>query len=238
MRAGKYEGWLPTLFVGRLLQGATVGIVGAGRIGAAYARMMAEGHKCDILYFDPYPNAALESYLTAYGDLLASRGERRVRCERVATLDDLLRRSDVVSLHTALDASTRHLMNAERLRTMKPDGVLVNCARGPVVDEGALVAHLQSNPDFRCGLDVFENEPAMAPGLAQCANAVIVPHIASASLFTRGGMATLAAANVAARLAGHPVWAGADVAPFLDGPVAGVPKASPSIVNAKALGLA
>jgi len=199
--------------------------------------MMAEGHKCDILYFDPYPNAALESYIAAYGALLSSRGERPVRCERVSSLEQLLRRSDVVSLHTALDASTRHLMNAERLGQMKPDGVLINCARGPVVDEKALVAHLRSHPDFRCGLDVFEDEPAMAPGLAQCANAVIVPHIASASMFTRGGMATLAAANVAARLAGQPVWGGSDVAPFLEGPMGALPRASPSIVNAKELGL-
>jgi glycerate dehydrogenase len=238
MRAGHYKGWLPTLFVGKLLQGATVGIVGAGRIGSAYARMMVEGHKCDVLYFDPYQNKALEGYMSAYGDFLASRGERRVSCRRVSTLSELLAHSDVVSLHTALDASSRHLMNAARLKEMKADGVLINCARGPVVDEKALVAHLRANPDFRVGLDVFENEPAMAPGLAECPNAVIVPHIASASLFTRGGMATLAAANVAGRLAGLPVWATPDsVAPFLEGAVAGIPKASPSIVNAKLLGL-
>jgi hydroxypyruvate reductase 1 len=238
MRAGKYAGWLPTLFVGKLLQGATVGIVGAGRIGAAYARMMLEGHKCNLLYFDPYPNKALEAYVAAYSALLTSRGEPGVSIRRVETLSELLRLSDVVSLHTALDESTRHLMNASRLREMKPDGVLVTCARGPVVDEVALVAHLRAHPDFRCGLDVFEHEPAMAPGLAECPNAVIVPHIASASLFTRGGMATLAAANVAGRLSGFPVWtAPNDVAVFLEAPVGSLPRASPSIVNAQQLGL-
>ena len=238
MRGGHYKGWLPTLFVGKLLQGATIGIVGAGRIGAAYARMMAEGHKCNILYFDPYQNKGLEGAINSYGQFLTGRGEAGVTCTRVATLEELLARSDVVSLHTALDVSTRHLMNATRLRQMKPDGVLVNCARGPVIDEQALVTHLRANPDFRVGLDVFEREPLMADGLAACPNAVIVPHIASASMFTRGGMATLAAANVAARLQGAPVWGNPNaVAPFLEGDVAAIPKASPSIVNAQELKL-
>lgn len=241
MRTGQYKGWLPTLFVGSLLQNKTVGIIGAGRIGAAYARMMAEGHKMDIVYFDPYPNTKLESYVTAYGDLLAAAGERRVTITRVPTVDDVLVKSDVVSLHCNLDADTRHLINADRLAKMKPDAVLVNAARGPVIDEAALVAHLKANPEFRCGLDVFENEPAMAPGLADCPNAVIVPHIASASLWTRGGMATLAAANVVGRLRGAGVWSGAgdDIAPvFVDGPLASVPAESPSIVNAADVGLA
>ena len=237
MRAGRYQGWLPTLFVGSLLQGKTVGIVGAGRIGAAYARMMAEGHKMDILYYDPYPNTKLEAYVQAYGDLLEAHGEKRITIERVASVDALLPRVDVLSLHCNLDADTRHLINAARLGAMKPTAVLVNAARGPVIDEKALVAHLQANPDFRCGLDVFEDEPAMAPGLAACPNAVIVPHIASASLWTRSGMATLAAANVAARLQGAPAWGNPDVLAFVDGPLAAVPKASPSIVNAKELGI-
>lgn len=89
---------------------------------------------------------------------------------------------------------------------MKPNAVLVNAARGPVIDEVALVAHLKANPEFRCGLDVFEDEPAMKPGLADCPNAVIVPHIASASMWTRSGMATLAAANVAAHLQVRLLW--------------------------------
>ena len=240
MRTGQYKGWLPTLFVGALLQNKTVGIVGAGRIGAAYARMMAEGHKMDIVYYDPYPNTKLEAYITAYGDLLAASGERRVTIKRVATVDEVLESADVVSLHCNLDADTRHLINAARLSKMKPDAVLVNAARGPVIDEVALVAHLKKTPEFRVGLDVFENEPAMAPGLADCPNAVIVPHIASASLWTRGGMATLAAANVAGRLRGAGVWAGAgdDIAPtFVDGPLEAVPAESPSIVNAADVGL-
>ena len=239
MRAGQYKGWLPTLFVGSLLQNKTVGIVGAGRIGAAYARMFAEGHKMDVVYYDPYPNAKLEAYITAYGDLLAAHGERRVTIKRVATVKEVLQAADVVSLHCNLDADTRHLIDAAALKTMKPDAVLVNAARGPVIDEKALVAHLKAHPDFRVGLDVFEDEPAMAPGLADCPNAVIVPPIASASLWTRGGMATLAAANVAGRLRGAGVWGrGDDVAAYVDGPIEQVPAESPSIVNAADVGLA
>ncbi|PSC68951.1 glycerate dehydrogenase [Micractinium conductrix] len=237
MRGGHYKGWLPTLFVGNLLQNKVVGIVGAGRIGTAYARMMVEGHKCDLVYYDPYPNTFLEQYVKDYSKLLESKGERPLSVRRCETVEEVLQLADVVSLHCNLDDNTRHLMNAQRLSLMKPDAVLVNAARGPVVDEAALVAHLKANPSFRAGLDVFEDEPAMKPGLADCPNAVIVPHIASATLWTRAGMATLAACNVAATLQGYPAWNKPDVLPFVDGPFEDIPKAAPSLVNAKELGL-
>ena len=150
------------------------------------------------------------------------------------SIEDVLRKADVVSLHTGLDESTRHLMNAERLALMKPEAILVNSSRGPVIDEVALVDHCRSHPDFKVGLDVFEDEPAMKPGLADLDNVVVVPHIASATVWTRQGMATLAAANVAAILSGYPLWDGATVLPFLSGDV---PQAAPSIVNATELTL-
>eukprot|EP00884_Botryococcus_braunii_P020687 jgi/Botrbrau1/7301/Bobra.0318s0033.1 len=237
MRAGLYKGWLPDLFVGNLLQHKTVGIIGAGRIGTAYARMMAEGHKMNIVYYDPYPNKFLESYIQAYGDLLRSVNEPAITCTRLPTPEDVLKAADVVSLHCNLDDSTRHLINKERLGMMKKDAVLVNAARGPVIDEVALVQHLQQNPNFRVGLDVFEDEPETKPGLKECENAVIVPHIASASLWTRAGMATLAACNVAARLQNYPAWDRPDILAFVDGPFDDIPKASPSIVNAKDVGV-
>jgi len=229
MRSGLYEGWLPTLFMGKRFHGRTVGIVGAGRIGAAYARMMVEGHKMNLVYFDPFPNEELEQYITDYSAFLVENGEAPVSCRRVGSIEDVLAESDVVSLHTVLDDSTVHLINAERLALMKTNAILVNTSRGPIIDETALITHCRATPEFRVALDVFEIEPAMKPGLAELENAVIVPHIASATRWTREGMATLAAANVAAILQDYPVWESDDISPFLSEKM---PKAAPSIVNA------
>ena len=139
-----------------------------------------------------------------------------------------------MSLHTVLDETTHHLINKERLAVMKENAILVNTCRGQVIDEAALVAHCRKHTNFRAGLDVFEDEPAMKPGLNELDNVVIVPHIGSATIWTREGMATLAASNVAGILSGYPVWQDQDVSPFLEGDA---PKAAPSIVNAKELGL-
>jgi hydroxypyruvate reductase 1 len=235
LRDGQYKGWLMTLFLGELLWRKTVGVIGAGRIGATYARMMVEGHKMNLVYHDPYPNQELEDYIAAYSEFLKSRGEEPVTCKRVDSLEELLQAADCVSVHTVLDEATHHLINAERLSQMKANAILVNTSRGPVVDEAALVAHCRRHPDFRAGLDVFEDEPDMKPGLVDLDNVVIVPHIASATRWTREGMATLAASNVAGLLMGCPVWNRPDILPFLE---TGAPEAAPSIVNAKELGLA
>jgi hydroxypyruvate reductase 1 len=133
-----------------------------------------------------------------------------------------------------LDESTHHLINAERLVLMKNNAILVNTSRGPVIDETALVAHCQAHPNFRAGLDVFEDEPELKSGLVDLDNAVIVPHIASATIWARQGMATLAAGNVAGILMGYPAWNQPDISSFLEGEW---PKAAPSILNAKELGI-
>jgi len=235
LRAGQYKGWLPTLFLGELLKGKTVGIIGAGRIGATYAHMMVEGHKMNVIYYDLYPNKELERYLADYSDFLTSRGQPALSCRRADSVEEVLQTADCVSIHTVLDDSTRHLINAERLGLMKEHAILVNTSRGPVIKEDDLVAHCRTHPAFRAGLDVFENEPEMAAGLSDLDNVVIVPHIASATSWTRQGMATLAASNVAGLLMGYPVWNRPDILPFLgDRP----PQAAPSILNAEALGLA
>jgi hydroxypyruvate reductase 1 len=234
MRAGKFKGWLPTMFLGQRFHGGTVGIIGAGRIGSAYGRMMVEGHKMHLVYHDLHPNHALEQFVADYSALLVARGEDPVTCRRLDTVEDVLAEADVVSLHTVLNETTRHLVNAERLAVMKPDAILVNSSRGPVIDEAALVEHCRTHPHFRAGLDVFEEEPAMKPGLSGLDNVVIVPHIASATTWTRQGMATLAGANVAGILAGHQLWESDDVLPFLSGDLVA---ATPSIVNAVELGL-
>ncbi|PJC36903.1 D-glycerate dehydrogenase [Candidatus Peregrinibacteria bacterium CG_4_9_14_0_2_um_filter_53_11] len=187
MRGGKFQGWGPMMFLGQEVTGQTLGIVGAGRIGYNVALKMAKGFGMKILYVDMSQQEELER----------ETGARRVE------LDELLRESDFVSLHVTLNPSTEHMINAEKLALMKPTAILVNTARGPVVDEKALVEALQQKKIFAAGLDVFENEPAMAPGLAELKNAIVVPHIASATMWTRTQMAEIAARNLISALEGR-----------------------------------
>ncbi len=234
LRAGKYKGWLPTLFLGELLRRQTVGIIGAGRIGSAYARMMMEGHKMNVVYFDINQNRILEDFAADYAKFLTEQAQPPVTCRRADTIEALLEEADVISIHTVLDDSTHHMIDARRLALMKKTAVLINTSRGPVIDEAALVQHCRRNPEFRAGLDVFEEEPALKPGLTELENVVIVPHIASATSWTRQGMATLAAGNVAGILMGFPVWGRPDILPFL---TPDPPKAAPSILNAEPLSI-
>ncbi|MBI4605639.1 MAG: D-glycerate dehydrogenase [Planctomycetes bacterium] len=234
LRSGKFHGWLPDLFLGKRLFGGTLGIVGAGRIGAAYAKMMAPAHRMSLLYHDERRNRDLERFFQRICPAIAADGQCAIGCHFAESVEEVLERSDVVSLHVPFTDATRHLLNRERLRLMKRDAILVNTSRGPVIDEAALVEHLRENPEFRAGLDVFEREPLLAPGLAELPNAVIVPHVASATVWTRGGMAALAAANVAGVLKGYPVAKALRVEDFIEGPI---PGKTPSIVNARELGL-
>ncbi|HPD17613.1 MAG TPA: D-glycerate dehydrogenase [Planctomycetota bacterium] len=185
-RAGKFRGWSPMLLLGGDISGRTLGIIGAGRIGTAVA-LRSRGFRMRVLYFDRAQNEALE---------------QAVGAERV-DLDRLLRESDFVSVHVSLDESTRHLIGARELGLMKPTAYLVNTSRGPVVDENALVAALRERRIAGAGLDVFENEPALAPGLTGLDNVVIPPHLGSATIATRTRMATLAATNLVAALRGE-----------------------------------
>ncbi|MEE4113040.1 MAG: NAD(P)-dependent oxidoreductase [Desulfobacteraceae bacterium] len=234
LRAGRYTGWLPDLFLGTLLHGKTLGIIGAGRIGEAFARMMIQGHGMQVIYHDLVPNTDLEAFVADYNRFRVTQHLPPVACRRAESVEALLAIADCVSVHTVLDDTTRHLIDARRLALMKPDAILINTSRGPVVDEAALVDHCRRHPDFRAGLDVFEHEPALAPGLAELTNVVIVPHIASATRWTREGMATLAACNVAGVLNGYPLWRQPDILPFLE---KDAPHAIPSILNAQPLGM-
>jgi len=238
MRAEKYKIWLPDLFIGKLLNNKTLGIIGAGRIGAAVGLMMARGAHMNVVYFDKYQNKGFEAKLDTFRRALSENDEEPIEWERVGSVEDVLARADVLTLHPNLDKSTLHLMNAQRLNIMKPDAILVNCARGPVIDEVALVEHCRRNPHFFAGLDVFEDEPLMKPGLKELSNVVIVPHIASATLWTRAGMSTLAAANVSSILSGHGAAAQANVLHYVNaGSADKVPITAPAILNAEPLGL-
>jgi glyoxylate reductase len=182
-----WPGWHPMQLLGVELHGATLGILGAGRIGQAVARR-ALGFGMSILYMDQSPQIQFEAETGA----------------TLVELDDLLARSDVVSVHVPLTEETRGLFDAKRLRSMKPGSILVNTARGGVVDEDALVAALDEGPLFAAGLDVFEGEPNVRPALVAHPRAVCLPHLGSATRHTRAAMANLAARNVQAVLRGDP----------------------------------
>ena len=185
LRAGSYRGWTPFLFLGHDVHHATLGIVGMGRIGRAVGRR-AQGFSMRLLYTDARRNEDAERELGA----------------AFVTMDELLRDSDFVSLHVPLLPETRHLIDAAALRKMKRTAVLVNSSRGPVVDEHALAEALRDGVIAGAGLDVFEREPEVDPLLLRQENAVLLPHIASASEETRRRMAMRAAENIVAFLDG------------------------------------
>lgn len=182
-RAGKYEGWGPMMLLGMDLAGKSLGILGAGRIGSRLAYHAKKGFDMDIIYYDVKQNPDFE---------------RETGARFCSTVEEVLKDADVVSIHVPLLDSTKHLMNADRLKMMKPTAYLVNTSRGPVIDEAALVEALRAKTIAGAAIDVYENEPALAPGLSACENVIITPHIASASVPTRDGMARLAAENLIA----------------------------------------
>ncbi|MFO0908161.1 MAG: D-glycerate dehydrogenase [Isosphaeraceae bacterium] len=185
MRSGRFKGWGPMYLLGGDVTGRTLGLVGPGRIATAVAER-AVGFKMPILYHGPEPAPALDAL-----------GGRSV------DLDTLLAQSDFVSLHVPLAPDTRHLIDARALGLMKPTAYLINASRGPVVDEAALVEALKSRRIAGAGLDVYEEEPRMAPGLAECSNAVLLPHLGSATTATRAAMSRIAGENVVAVLEGR-----------------------------------
>ena len=234
VRRGEFSGWKLQLLLGELIGRKTLGVVGVGRIGSAYARMMVEGYRMNLIYLGRRRNEALEASINSFNEYLNRIGEKPVQFRRAETIEDLLQESDIVSLHTTLNESTRYLLDAGRLALMKKNAVLVNVSRGPVIDEQALVEHCGRNPEFKVGLDVYEEEPKLKPGLDELANVVLLPHVGSATYWTRESMSVIAARNVAAILSGYPVWKREDVEVFLGDDV---PQAAPSIINAENLGL-
>jgi len=186
VRRGEFKFWAPMLFLGREVTGKTLGVVGFGRIGQAVAQR-AKGFRMRVLYSDPRR--------------LDTAQERELNAE-YADLGRLLREADFVSIHASLNEKTRHLIGEAELVLMKPTGYLINAARGPVVDEKALVQALQSGAIAGAGLDVYENEPAIEPGLVELENVVLLPHVGSATLETRVRMASVAAENLRAGLEG------------------------------------
>lgn len=187
LRRGAWTGWRPTLLLGVDLRGRQLGILGPGRIGRAVAER-ARAFGLRIAYWGRRRHPDWEEALAAVP----------------LSLPELLASSDIVSVHLPLTGATRHLLGAAALGAMKPGSILINTARGPIVDEAALVAALRSGPLRAAGLDVFEAEPAVHPGLLELENVVLAPHLGSATEETRSRMAELAARNLILMLEGRP----------------------------------
>ncbi len=185
-RKGKFKGWAPMLFLGSDIHHATLGIVGLGKIGKAVAKR-AKGFEMEVLYTDV--KSAPKEIENKLGTEFVSLGE-------------LLSTSDFVTIHIPLLPETRHLIGEKELRMMKKSAYLINAARGSLIDEQALVKALQEKWIAGAALDVYEDEPDLAPGLSELDNVIIVPHIGSASITTREKMAIMAATNLAAGLNG------------------------------------
>lgn len=187
VRAGKFRGWEPMLLLGTDLYGATLGVIGFGRIGQAVARR-AIGFKMKVLYYS------------------RSRVSEEIEKELNATyvdLNTLLKESDFITLHLPLTKQTHHLIGEDQFKLMKKEAYLINTARGPIVDEKALVKALKENWIRGAALDVFENEPQVEPELLELENVVLAPHIGSASHATRTKMSIMAAENIVKALKGE-----------------------------------
>ncbi|WP_430297271.1 2-hydroxyacid dehydrogenase [Sinomonas sp. B1-1] len=199
VRDGRFHGWAPELMLGRDVSGQVLGLAGFGRIARATARR-ALGFGMEVL-FSPRPPA--ERHVSE-----EELGEFAGRVRQVPWAE-LVQRSDFLSLHVPLNEQTRHLVDADVLARMKPGAVLVNTARGPIVDEQALVAALRDGTIGGAGLDVYEDEPRLAPGLAELPNTVLLPHVGSATVPVRNEMGRLSALNAIAMAKGelppHPV---------------------------------
>jgi len=187
LRAGKWAGWGPQFMLGVDVHGKTLGIFGMGRIGRAVARRAA-GFGMRIIYHD---SARLEE-----------AAEKHLNATYVAK-ETLVTESDFISIHVPLLPETTHAFGAAEFKAMKKTACLINTSRGPIVDEAALASALKAGEIFAAGLDVYEQEPKVHPALLECENAVLVPHLGSASRDTRGKMAEIAAGNIVALLKGE-----------------------------------
>ncbi len=188
MREGMYKGWAPTMLLGIELAGKTLGIIGLGNIGSRVGHIASGGFDMQVLYHDVKPTPSFEEECNA---------------RFCSELDEILEKSDIVTLHVPLLPSTKHLIDARRLSQMKQTAILINTSRGGVIDEKALVDALSEQKIAGAGLDVFEHEPEITPGLSKLSNVVLTPHIASATTEARNAMAVCAAENIHLVLSGE-----------------------------------
>lgn len=188
VRAKKWTGWCPTHMLSSNVTGATLGLIGFGRIGQAMARKAHHGFDMNIIYYNP---SAANEYVT-----------QDLQAKRCNTVEEVLAQADFVSLHCPAGANTKHLINAQTLTLMKPSAHLINTARGDVVDSVALCEALKNKQIAGAGLDVYENEPHIYEGFLALENVELLPHLGSATLETRTAMGEKVLANLAAYFAG------------------------------------
>lgn len=191
LRAGAWTGWRPTHMLGTQVSGKVLGLVGMGRIARAVAKRAHHGFGMRVIFHDPYPPTPAEA---------AALG-----AEPRASLEQVLAEADFVSLHCPATPETRHLMNRERLGRMRPGAMLINTARGDVVDEAALVEALSRGTIAGAGLDVYEKEPQVSPALVAMENVVLLPHLGSATQETRIAMGMRALENLRLFFSGAPL---------------------------------
>jgi len=186
LRAGQWTGWRPTQLMGMSPQGKTLGIIGMGRIGKAMAKRCHHALDMEVVFYDAFPVA-----------------DPGVPATQLDSVDAVLQRADVVSLHCPGGGENIHLIDAARLARMKPHAIIVNSARGDIIDEGALVAALEAGQIAGAGLDVFEREPSVAAALLEMPNVCVLPHLGSATQETRVAMGMTVVANLDAFFAGQ-----------------------------------
>jgi lactate dehydrogenase-like 2-hydroxyacid dehydrogenase len=191
LRGGHWTGWRPTHMLGTHVTGKTLGLIGMGRIARAVAQRAHHGFGMKVIYHDPFPPAP---------DVAKALG-----AEPRNSLEEVLREAHFVSLHCPATPETRHLMNRERLGLMRPEALLINTARGDVVDEAALVEALQARRIAGAGLDVYEKEPQVTPALLAMENVVLLPHLGSATQETRVAMGLRAFENLQLFFSGKPL---------------------------------
>lgn len=189
VRAGQWTGWRPTHLIGAKVTGKTLGLIGFGRIARAMAKKAHHGFDMPIIFFDPFPPS---------DEVCQSLGAKRL-----STIEDVLKQADFVALHCPGSKENYHLINAERLALMKPGAFLINSARGDVVDNEALILALKNKAIAGAGLDVYEGEPKLNPGFLALDNAVLLPHLGSATEETRVAMGLRVIDNISAFFAGQ-----------------------------------
>jgi len=185
-RMGKYEGWGPMLLLGNDIYQKKIGIIGMGRIGQAVARRAVGGFDMDVMYYDINRNKEVEEELGL----------------KYKSFEELLAKSDFISIHVPLNQYTEKLIGEDEFEMMKDSAYIINTSRGAIIDETALLQALRENKIAGAGLDVYEDEPKLTPGLANINNLVLLPHLGSATVETRTKMAVMAAKNLLAGLKG------------------------------------